>query len=51
MAFIWPFFIFEDLTFFEYAYGQIWPFNFYGPGKRGPKVMDVMENSGCNDAI
>ncbi len=26
MAFIWPFFIFEDLTFFETALGQIWPF-------------------------
>jgi hypothetical protein len=23
---IWPFFIFQDLAFFETAYGQIWPF-------------------------
>jgi len=45
------FFIFEDLTFFEYAYGPIRSFNFSGPGKPGPKVMNVMENSGCNDAI
>jgi len=26
LAFIWPFFIFPDLAFFETAYGQIWPF-------------------------
>jgi len=29
LAFIWPLFIFEDLTFFETAYAQIWPFNFF----------------------
>ncbi len=28
MAFIWPFSIFQDLAFFEAAYGQIWPFLF-----------------------
>ncbi len=28
-AFIWPFFIFENLTT---ANGQIWPFYFFGPG-------------------
>jgi hypothetical protein len=22
----WPFFIFQDLAFFETTYGQIWPF-------------------------
>ncbi len=32
---IWPFFIFQDLDFFETAYGQIWPFNFFGPGNPG----------------
>jgi len=39
LAFIWPFFIFQDLAFFESAYGQIWPnlakfglFNFFEPG-------------------
>jgi len=24
--FFWPFFIFQDLAFFETTYGQIWPF-------------------------
>ena len=32
LVFNWPFFIFEDLAFFETAYGQIWPFYFFGPG-------------------
>ncbi len=29
---IWPFSPFENLAFFETAYGQIWPFYFLGPG-------------------
>jgi len=28
-AFIWPFFFFEDLAFFETAHGQILPFQFF----------------------
>jgi len=24
-----------NLAFFETAYGQIWPFNFFGPGNPG----------------
>ncbi len=32
VAFIWPFFIFQDLALFETAYGQIWPFSFFEPG-------------------
>jgi hypothetical protein len=29
---IWPLSPFENLAFFEAAYGQIWPFNFFGLG-------------------
>jgi len=29
LAFIWPFVIFQDLAFFETAYGQIWPSKFF----------------------
>jgi hypothetical protein len=32
LAFILPFSLFESLAFFEFAYGQIWPFHFLGPG-------------------
>ncbi len=30
LAFIWPFFSFQNLAFFETANGQIWPFLFFG---------------------
>jgi len=26
LAIIWPFLVFQDVAFFETAYGQIWPF-------------------------
>jgi hypothetical protein len=41
LAFIWPFFIFQDLAFFETAYGQIWPFNFFWTwhGNPGEKTL------------
>ncbi len=39
MAFIWPFSLFENLAFFETAYGQIWPFYFLGPGNPASNAL------------
>jgi len=38
---IWPFFTFPDLAFFETAYGQIWPFNFFEPGNPVPRPNTI----------